>query len=275
MQKTGTRLLILFIVCLLVFTLLRGLKGFQVHMATTEQFIDIPHEIKADYRDDVNEFLEHYFALGQQVCSVQTPVIDGIAKITLGVQQGSAPTKQEIAAAAVRAKDMAGGPLFNCTTFASQTATVAKDPLTIKDLYTVFDDIPDTVGLRMYTSAKFAVTQLGDTYKQIEGTLSSALQGTLPVSNEGFTDIPEGEQQQQQQQPSRCKATELCPEEMSQEILQRLPKLKASLDQATKGFLPSTTPLSDLLKEATEYNTKLTTLKERAQAGTLIGPPAS
>jgi hypothetical protein len=129
----------------------------------------------------------------------------------------------------------------------------------------------------MYTSAKFAVTQLGDTYKQIEGTLSSALQGTLPVPNEGFTDIPDGQQQQQQQQqpPSRCKATELCPAEMSQEILQRLPKLKASLDQATKGFLPSTTPLSDLLKEATEYNTKLTTLKERAQAGTLIGPPAS
>ena len=271
MKVSGLLIVLILIVCTLTVALL--LKYVHKNKQSTESFIDIPHDIKADYREDVSEFLDQYSSLAQQVCAVQGAVIDGIAKTNLGIQGGTAPTKQDLAAAQMRAKDMAGGPIFNCSALESQKAALAKDPLTIKDLYNVFDDIPDNVGLRFYNSAKFSLAQLSDTYKQIQGTLSAAVAGTAALTKaEGFADMP---QETAHTIPNRCKTNELCPDEMSQEILQRLPKLKASLEQTKKGFLPSTTPISDLLKEAKDLNDKLNVLKEKAQAGTLIGPSAT
>lgn len=228
----------------------------------------VPRDIPVDYREDVEEFVNNYSDLAQKVCAVQNVVIDGIAK-TLAGPQGT----PNLAQAQVRAKAMANGQLFDCGKFTKQTAAFTKNEPTIKDFYGFFDDIPDNIGYRLWNSAKFSRDQILETYQKVNSSISSATSGV--TTKEGFADTPS-------QQPSRCASQELCPEEMAKKIVERLNKLKASLQQAKNGFYVPVNPekplnsqsrlleIQTIIDEATNIKNKLDDIKKKAETGQLL-----
>ena len=280
-------LVIIFLIgCLFV---IKWFNSPKTETKPTEGFVSVPHDIKIDYRDDVSDFLDGYNEYAMRTCAVQDIVVDGIAKLTKGTtsSDGSPPSKSELIAAQGRAKAMANGQIFDCITYEQNKAVLVKDPLTIKDLYDYFDDIPDNVGYRLWNSAKFSAQQLQSSYNTIQGTLSAATQGQIPTLTgttgttgatgatgatvQGFADIGTAAQ------PSKCAGSELCPDEMAKEIVARLPKLKADLEKAKTGFATDSsqpvTSLSDYIQQATDLNNKLQDIKKKAESGTLIGSP--
>jgi len=277
----GISILILIGVLIILKVDLFNIKITTSGKKSTEGFVSVPHEIKIDYRDDVSDFLDGYNEYAMRTCAVQDIVIDGIAKLTKGTSgDGSPPSKSDLIAAQGRAKAMANGQIFDCITYEKNKAVLLKDPLTIKDLYDYFDDIPDNVGYRLWNSAKFSAQQLQTSYDTIQGTLSAASQGQLPGA--GTTEPPPSQPTTQgfvdlTQQPSKCAGSELCPDEMAKEIVARVPKLKADLEKAKTGFATnSQTPqsLTNYIQQATELNNKLQEIKKKAESGTLIGPSA-
>jgi hypothetical protein len=224
----------------------------------------VPRDIPIDYREDVEEFVNNYSNLAQKVCAIQNVVIDGIAK-TLAGPQGT----PDLAQAQVKAKAMANGQLFDCGRFQKQMSAFAKNDPTIKDFYNFFDDIPDNIGYRLWNSARFSRDQIADTYKKVNSSISA-------IRIEDFADM-KGDSQ-----PSRCKSQELCPEEMTREIVGRLNKLKTSLQQAVVGFSVPLTPeqaikgtpqvlgVQKYIDEATDMKGKLDAIKTKAESGQLL-----
>lgn len=237
--------------------------------------ISIPREISIDYRDNVSEFIDNYANLGNKVCPLQNVVIDGIAK-TLAGPEG----KPNIAAAQVKAKAMANGQLFDCVRFEKQMTLFGKNDPTIKDLYNFFDDIPDNIADKLFSSAVFNYLQLNNTYEQVKSSISAA---TPPVPNptpnplpsgakEGFADVATPKPPTNTL-PERCKSQELCPEEMSKAIVGRLGKLKENIKVLVERTeKPS---FQALINEATEIKKKLDDLKTKAESGKLLNPAAS
>jgi len=233
--------------------------------------ISIPREISIDYRDDVSEFIDNYTNLGNKLCPLQNFVIDGIAK-TLAGPEG----KPNIAAAQVKAKAMANGQLFDCILFEKQKKLFEKNDPTIKDLYNFFDDIPDNIADKLFSSAVFNYLQLNNTYEQVKSSISAA---TPPVPNptpnplpsaakEGFADVVTPKPTL----PERCKSQELCPEEMSKAIITRLGKLKGNIKiLAERTEKPS---FQALVNETIEIKNKLDELKSKAESGKLLNPAA-
>jgi hypothetical protein len=227
----------------------------------------VPRDIPIEYRDDVTEFTDDYMNLGNKVCPLQNVVIDGIAK-TLAGPEG----KPNIAVAQVKAKAMANGQLFDCVLFEKQKKLFEKNDPTIKDLYNFFDDIPDNIADKLFSSARFSYLQLNSTYEKVKSSISAA---TAPEPNptpnpvtspakEGFADVATSKSTL----PERCKSQELCPEEMSKEIVGRLGKLKENIkflvERSDKGsFL-------NLINEATEIKNKLDDIKKKAESGQLL-----
>lgn len=257
----SSRLSILAVIILLIVvlsTILYILRTAQTH-TLREGFmsVSIPHDIPIDYREDVSEFIDSYSEIGNRLCPVQNVVVDGIAK-TLAGPEGKPDMRQ----AQTRAKAMANGQLFDCVGFQKQLEIINKGDITMKDLYNIFDDIPDNVGYRMWNSAKFSYEQINNTYKTIQSTLSAAV-------TEGFA--TEGS-------PDRCKTKELCPDEMAKEIIKRLPSLRDGLTKAKQGFPIMVNPLQQqslvgidkYISDATDLKTKLDEIKSKAEAGTLM-----
>lgn len=210
--------------------------------------VSIPHDIPIDYREDVSEFIDSYSDIGTRLCAVQSVVIDGIAKTVAGPEG-----KPDIGKAQIRAKAMANGQLFDCLGFQKQLELMNKGDITMKELYNIFDDIPDNVGYRMWNSAKFSYEQINNTYKTIQSTLGTAV-------TEGFTTETTG---------GRCKTKELCPDEMAKEIIKRLPSLRDGLAKAKIGF-NSLTGIDKYISDATDLKTKLDTIKSKAESGQLM-----
>ena len=274
-----TLLAVIGLLIIVLLILLFIIRKYTKSTTISEGFsVSIPHDISIDFRSDISDFIDAYTDLAQQVCAVQNVVVDGIAKTLSGVQTEKGPTKAQLSQAQSKARVMALGQIFDCVNFPTQLASLSKDPFTIKDLYNLFDDIPDNVGFNMWNSMKFSVSQLKSTYDMVQKSISSATEGKIPetaaetaAETTGETaaeTIPEGFED------SRCKSTELCPSEMAQQIITRLPFLKASLDQAVNGF-PTTTAtvsINDYLKQGNDLIQKLNSLKEQAQAGTLLNP---
>ena len=242
-----------------------------------EGFMSIPHDIDIRYRDTVSDFLDLYFDIGKQICAVQSVVIDGIAKTIAGVGNGESGTvpKVNLSAAQTRAKAMANGPILDCIVFQKQLDIVNKGDLNIKDLYDIIDNIPDDIGARFVRSLSFSESQLKDTYEKVKNTISSATAGVIPAptttaivqpaptKTEGYADL-----QEQQQQPSRCKSTEKCPEEMAREISDRIQRIYNNLTQTSSYY-------ASKLKSANDYLDKLNELKKKAESGNILSPPAT
>ena len=261
--------------------------------------ITIPHEIPRESRADVSAFLTSYMSTASQVCAVQGIVVDGIAKTEMGLAT-TGPNAQQLAAAQKEANTTAGSPLFDCITYEANASLLSATPLTIQNLYNYIDDIPDNFGDRMLNSAKFSAQQLQTTYDTIQGTLAAATAGVIPTlpsptepsptqpsptepsPTQGFTDIinstiraSQASQASQASNASKvskassssCKPS-MCPEEMGNAILERLPGLQASLTTAIATVQP-------FISTATDLNKKLQVIKEKAQSGTLIGPSSS
>jgi len=235
--------------------------------------MSIPHDIDIRSRETVSDFLDLYFDIGKQICTVQSVVIDGIAKTLAGVGNGESSSSPTInlAAAQTRAKAMANGPILDCVVFQKQLDIANKGDLNIKDLYDIIDNIPDDIGGRFVRSLSFSESQLKDTYEKVKSTIASATAGVVPsttpqpttpqpapTKTEGYADL-----QQQQQQPSRCKSTEKCPEEMAREITDRIQRIYNNLTM-TSSYYPSK------LKSANDYLDKLNDLKKKAESGNIL-----
>ena len=232
----------------------------------------VPRDIPIEYRDDVTEFINNYTNLGNKLCPLQNVVIDGIAK-TLAGPEG----KPNIAAAQVKAKAMANGQLFDCILFEKQKKLFEKNDPIIKDLYNFFDDIPDNIADKLFSSAIFNYLQLNNTYEQVKSSISAA---TPPVPNptpnplpsaakEGFADVVTPKPTTNTL-PERCKSQELCPEEMSKAIITRLGKLKENIKiLAERTEKPS---FQALVNETIEIKNKLDELKSKAESGKLLNP---
>jgi len=231
----------------------------------------VPRDIPIEYRDDVTEFTDDYINLGNKVCPLQNVVIDGIAK-TLAGPEG----KPNIAAAQVKAKAMANGQLFDCVLFEKQKKLFEKNDPTIKELYIFFDDIPDNIADKLFSSAIFSYLQLNNTYEQVKSSISAA---TAPEPNptpnpvaspakEGFADVATSKPTL----PERCKSQELCPEEMSKEIVGRLGKLKENIKiLVERTEKPS---FQSLVNETIEIKKKLDDIKKKAESGQLLPSPS-
>jgi hypothetical protein len=240
---------------------------------TSEGFLSfsVPRDIPIEYRDDVTEFTDDYINLGNKVCPLQNVVIDGIAK-TLAGPEG----KPNIAAAQVKAKAMANGQLFDCVLFEKQKKLFEKNDPTIKELYIFFDDIPDNIVDKLFSSAIFSYLQLNNTYEQVKSSISAA---TAPEPNptpnpvaspakEGFADVATSKPTL----PERCKSQELCPEEMSKEIVGRLGKLKENIKiLVERTEKPS---FQFLVNETIEIKKKLDDIKKKAESGQLLPSPS-
>ena len=237
--------------------------------------ISIPREISIDYRDDVSEFIDNYTSVANKLCPLQNVVIDGIAK-TLAGPEG----KPNIAAAQVKARAMANGQLFDCVRFEKQMTLFGKNDPTIKDLYNFFDDIPDNIADKLFSSAAFNYLQLNNTYEKVKSSISAAIPpvpnptpNPLPsAAKEGFADVATPKPLTNTL-PERCKSQELCPEEMSKAIVGRVEKLKENIKiLAERTEKPS---FQHLVNETIEIKKKLDDLKSKAESGKLLNPPAS
>ena len=251
-----------------------------------EGFADVPKDISHDLRDDVDTFLYKYITLGDKICPIQEYILDGIAKTTKGIaQDGSKITSSDLATAKVKANAMANGLLFDCSAYKNHKKLLAKEKITIKELYEIIDDIPDNVGGRLWQTARFSRDQLKETYTTIKATLTDATTGTIPKpstdstsapnttgvasTTEGFADVGPTPST-----PilSRCKIKEQCPEEMAAIIEKRILVLLKDISQAETGVDSSGNGISVYLKSSEDYMKKLNTLKEKAEQGTLIEP---
>ena len=180
---------------------------------------------------------------------------------------------------------MANGLLFDCSAYKNHKKLLAKEKITIKELYEIIDDIPDNVGGRLWQTARFSRDQLKETYTTIKATLTDATTGTIPKpstdstsapnttgvasTTEGFADVGPTPST-----PilSRCKIKEQCPEEMAAIIEKRILVLLKDISQAETGVDSSGNGISVYLKSSEDYMKKLNTLKEKAEQGTLIEP---
>jgi len=256
-----------------------------------EGFADVPKDISHDLRDDVDLFLMKYITLGDKICPILDYIIDGIAKTTKGTEGDGKITSSDLVNAKVKANAMANGFLFDCSAYKNHKKVLAKEKITIKELYDIIDDIPDNVGGRLWQTARFSSVQLKETYTTIKATLTAATTGTIagvsgttasaPITNttlmppspadttEGWADVGPS--------PStpilgRCKTKDLCPEEMAAVIEKRITGLLTGISQAETGVDSSGNGMSVYLKSSEDYMNKLATLKEQAEKGTLIGP---
>lgn len=249
-----------------------------------EGFVDVPKDISHDNRDDVNTFLNKYITLGDKVCPIQDYILDGIAKTTKGVaQEGGEITGSDLVSAKVKANSMANGQLFDCSAYKNHKKLLAKEKITIKELYEIIDDLPDNIGYRLWHTAKFSSVQLKETYTTIKGSLTAATTGTVtepPTPNttgvastttEGFADVAPTPSTTTPVL-SRCKTKELCPEEMAALIEKRIVGLLTDISKAETGFDTSGSGISVYLKSSEDYMNKLAALKEKAEKGTLIEP---
>jgi len=273
MKAFSENLFAVLIMLIIVLTLLLIIIRISQKCLIKEGFLSfsVPRDIPIEYRDDVTEFINNYTNLGNKLCPLQNIVIDGIAK-TLAGPEG----KPNIAAAQVKAKAMANGQLFDCILFDKQKKLFEKNDPTIKDLYNFFDDIPDNIADKLFSSAVFNYLQLNNTYEQVKSSISAA---TPPVPNptpnplpsaakEGFADVATPKSTL----PERCKSQELCPEEMSKAIITRLGKLKGNIKiLAERTEKPS---FQALVNETIEIKNKLDELKSKAESGKLLNPAA-
>jgi len=273
MKAFSENLFAVLIMLIIVLTLLLIIIRISQKCLIKEGFLSfsVPRDIPIEYRDDVTEFTNNYTNLGNKLCPLQNVVIDGIAK-TLAGPEG----KPNIAAAQVKAKAMANGQLFDCILFEKQKKLFEKNDPTIKDLYNFFDDIPDNIADKLFSSAVFNYLQLNNTYEQVKSSISAA---TPPVPNptpnplpsaakEGFADVTTPKPTL----PERCKSQELCPEEMSKAIIIRLGKFKENIKiLAERTEKPS---FQALVNETIEIKNKLDELKSKAESGKLLNPAA-
>jgi len=273
MKAFSENLFAVLIMLIIVLTLLLIIIRISQKCLIKEGFLSfsVPRDIPIEYRDDVTEFINNYTNLGNKLCPLQNIVIDGIAK-TLAGPEG----KPNIAAAQVKAKAMANGQLFDCILFEKQKKLFEKNDPIIKDLYNFFDDIPDNIADKLFSSAIFNYLQLNNTYEQVKSSISAA---TPPVPNptpnplpsaakEGFADVATPKPTL----PERCKSQELCPEEMSKAIITRLGKLKENIKiLAERTEKPS---FQALVNETIEIKNKLDELKSKAESGKLLNPAA-
>lgn len=237
-----------------------------------EGFISVPRVISLGARDSVSECLDLYVERGNKICPVQNVVIEGIAKTLMGVGNGE-PTKADLAKAFSRAKSMAMEPLFNCANFQTHVEIINKDELNIKDLYEMFDNIPDNIGTIGNRTVMFCVKQLQETYDKIQSTLSSAASGTVPTTTtpvpsevstktEPFADVNSPSTIKPSTEPplpSRCKSTEKCPEEMADEIQKRINGIIDNIKNTKYSTYKNLDVANDLI-------TKLNTIKKKAEA---------
>jgi hypothetical protein len=235
-----------------------------------EGFISVPRVIPLDSRDRVSECLDLYVERGNKICPVQNVVIESIAKTLMGVGNGT-PTKADLAKAFNRAKSMAMEPLFNCANFQTYVEIINKDELNIKDLYEIFDNIPDNIGTIGNRTVIFCVKQLQETYDKIQSTLSSAASGkvvapapsAVSTKTEPFANVNSPSSLKPPTEPplpSHCKSTEKCPEEMAYEIQKRLDGIIDNIKN-TKYFTYKN------LEVANDLISKLNTIKKQAEAG--------
>lgn len=268
-------ILLLFIIVLaIIYFLLKGsLQGsftnsLQNNLAK-EGFINVPKNISYDSREDISTFLDTYITIGSEVCEIEEYVIEGIAKLLKGINGGDTTiTKTDLANAKVKAKSMMiGGRLFDCDLFKDHKDILAKETITIEELYSIFEDIPDTIGYNLWTTSKFCKEQIELVYKQIETTLSP-IKSIEPYRGymEGFTEVVSPTTSPL----TKCSEEKKCPTEMAKEISARIKNLTDNISKAETGFDTDLVPISTYISSSKKMISTLTTLKEKAESGTLL-----